>query len=297
MDNKHKQASYLVNNERKDNNQDSYLIKFLRNIPQEFPVQNPIDLTEKIRKTEFKLHTVEYPNEGQLQGVIFVLQEYGGYCDFYGHYFKDLANQGRRGDSGPNLMDDQWRFIDKIVEKFELQEVNKYLFGLSFGGLICMRMLQIRPSFFNGAILHAPQLANHESNHIGKRCCCYRNKYLPAKSTNQEYDEFANFVKANRNLMIMQIQYNMANYVLNLQDLYSKEIDKIPNIPIFLSIAGKDLVVSNGHINEVSKQLKHPQNMFVTYEDQLHSSFYFDGFYQQLMKDIHDWLVDINIQN
>ena len=74
------------------------------------------------------MHTVEYPNEGELKGVIFVFLGYGGYCDFYGDHFKEIAkagfrvfgfdrhgfgkSEGIRADIGPDLMGDQFRFVD-----------------------------------------------------------------------------------------------------------------------------------------------------------------------------------------
>ena len=101
---------------------ETYLSRYLKLEIQPFPVQNPINFTTRVNNVDVKLHTVEYPNEGELKGVIFLFPGYGGYCDFYGSHFKEIAkagfrvfgfdrhgfgkSEGLRADIGPDLMGD-----------------------------------------------------------------------------------------------------------------------------------------------------------------------------------------------
>jgi len=195
---------------------ETYLSRYLKIDKIDFPVQNPINFTMTVDNREVKIHTVEYPNEGELKGIIFVFVGYGAYVDFYGGYFKDLAkagyrmfgmdrhgfgkSEGVRGDVGPNIIETQFRFVDKIVETFNLQNEKKFIFGISLGGLIGLRMMELRPDYFSGAMLNVPWFANSEEIKIGfvKRLALkamsalFRARILNLPSKGEEFDEFLN---------------------------------------------------------------------------------------------------------
>ncbi|CDW87220.1 UNKNOWN [Stylonychia lemnae] len=296
---------------------ETYLSRFLKITPIDFPVQNPINLTTYVNGVDIKLHTVEYPNEGELKGVIFVFLGYGAFQDFYGGYFKDIAkagfrifgfdrhgfgrSEGARGETGPDPMGDQWRFVDSIVEHFKLQDAKKFIFGISLGGLLGMRMMQMRPDYFCGAMLNMPWFDMPENKQFGffKRfglkiaSKLFKNRTIPMPSNGQEYDEFlAHMVKDPR--FTGFIQYHMAEFALTMQDEMNANLEHIPNVPFFIAMAETDLNVSNTRIREIAAMLKNPKNKTITYENAVHALFYQDGFYQKVMKDACDWLIDVN---
>ncbi len=47
-------------------------------------------------RNPIKFYTVEYPNQGELKGVIYFVPGYGEYCDLYGNYFREFAASGFR---------------------------------------------------------------------------------------------------------------------------------------------------------------------------------------------------------
>ncbi|CDW71833.1 UNKNOWN [Stylonychia lemnae] len=162
--------------------------------------------------------------------------------------------------------------------------------------------MQIRPDYFSGAILNVPWFANHENSQLGyfKRMLLktmstlFRNRQISLPNKTPEYDEFLTYLINKDPYYTGPIQFHMVEYGLTLQDQMNAQLDRIPNVPIYIVVAENEWVVSNNRILEISNMLKHPKNKTVTYKNAVHALFYQDGFYQQVMGDLLDWLLEIS---
>eukprot|EP00347_Sterkiella_histriomuscorum_P018183 403346476 len=296
---------------------ETILEKYLRIKVNHFPVQNPVNYIVKDGNQELHLHSVEFPNKGELKGVVFFIPGYGEYVDFFGTYFEDYAKQGFRvfafdrrgfgksegvrGDIGPDIVQDILGFIDLVVEQFSLQSSKKYLYGISMGSMLCARVIQLKPEYFEGAMLTVPWFATPEGEELGffKRLalrfisCCSRDKVVPRTPRTPEFEEFFHHRSANDPFQVSFIKYHTVNSALDLQDLVRNDIDKI-RIPIFMGLAGQDWLVSNKVSEEYFERFPNQHKKKVFHQDSLHQLYNQDGQYQIMQKESLDWLISIN---
>ena len=138
-------------------------------------------------------------------------------------------SEGLRGDIGPDVVGDQFEFVDTIVGHFNLEKEKKYLFGISMGGLLSARLIQARPDFFSGVIFVVPWFGNHETIAVSKpmRCLlgvmakCCRNRRIPRKPRDAEWEELFAF-RAQDPLYVTFTCYHMPHIGLNLQDMMNE---------------------------------------------------------------------------
>ncbi|CDW73017.1 UNKNOWN [Stylonychia lemnae] len=275
--------------------QETILSRFLKVEQQQFPIQDPIDLRVNSFGGTVKLHTVEYPNEGELKGILFVFLGFGAYIDFHGVHLKQFAkagfrvfgmdrqgfgsSEGNRGDIGPNQVQDQLDFVDAVVQQYSLQDEKKYLFGISLGGLLSTRMIQLRPNYFSGVILCVPWFQNHESVKIqGLKRLLLRvignlfwEKEIPTKSRTHEFDEYQEYIRKNDQKIVVNLKYSTVNECMNLQDTVATEIEKLNDTAVFMAVAENDWSVSNEKIDEVFSNNNHSLKKKVLYKDAIHA--------------------------
>lgn len=112
--------------------QRTILQKFIAVKKEEFPVQKPF-IYKSACSNKFNLHTAEYPQDGDLKGVMFLILGYGEFSDLYGAYFKDFAkegirifsydrkgfgkSEGARGRVGKHLEEECLGFIDLVIKE------------------------------------------------------------------------------------------------------------------------------------------------------------------------------------
>ncbi|CDW77545.1 UNKNOWN [Stylonychia lemnae] len=299
---------------------ETILQKYLKIKKRYFPVQNPIKLVVESYEGEIQLHTVEYPNEGTMRGVVFIFLGQGSYMDFYGAIFEQFAKQGyrlfgmdrqgfgksegKRGDIGPDPVNDQLIFVDKIIEAKKLQDAKKYILGMSLGSLLAARMIQMRPDFFDGVIFTIPWFANHDLWHINpiKRwyidfiSCCSRDSVFTRMKRSEEYEEYFTYIKEHDPLYVGVFRHNTLSKCLMMQDKLKQEWSKI-KIPVFMALAGNDVVVSNKLNEELYQQIYHKMNKCTTYEGKPHMLFHQEGDYNQLIVDSIEWLKSLDNQD
>ena len=111
---------------------ETILQRFLKLQIHEFPVQNPFPYYSRCEEA-IKLHTTEYPHEGELKGVIFLLVGYGEFVDMYGQYSTAFSkagysvfaydrkgfgkSEGKRGKVGDKLVEECLDFIYLVVRE------------------------------------------------------------------------------------------------------------------------------------------------------------------------------------
>ena len=100
---------------------------------------------------------------------------YGVFVDIYGSYFEPFAkagirvfgydrkgfgrSQGERGRAGDHIVEECLGFIDLVVKERGYEDVKKYVYGVSMGGMLSARIAVERPEYFAGMVLCVPWLA------------------------------------------------------------------------------------------------------------------------------------------
>ena len=109
--------------------------------------------------------------------MLFLLVGYGEFADLYGAYFEEFAklgirvfgydrkgfgkSKGERGRAGKHIVEECLGFIDLVVKERGYENVRKYVYGVSMGGMLAARITAERPDYFSGLILCVPWFDLH----------------------------------------------------------------------------------------------------------------------------------------
>ena len=234
----------------------------------------------------------------------------------YGQYFAAFAkagynvfaydrkgfgkSEGSRGKVGDHLVEECLDFIYLVVRERQLENVKKFVYGVSKGGLLAARIAVETKDFFDGIILTVPWFDGHRSLKINKAvkfAVRVASKIKPGFSLTlrkgmlpPEREEFLEYLFKTYPYFGPPMQLLTLKKSFDLQNYVSKNSHEI-TCPVFMCLSSEDPTVCNIAAEKLFNSLENSKDKKLKiYENHTHAVHMQDGMQQVLQIDVLDWL-------